>query len=175
MASLGHIAVGMAAGRLYAKDEREARWLAAIMFRFSALSLLPDADVVGLALGIPYGAPFGHRGASHSLVAAVMIGIACGLGAWLGRPPAPAKKVALYAIAVVATHGLLDALTDGGLGVAHFWPFSYARHFFSWTPIPVAPIGPGFVSDEGLHVATTELLYFSPLFLYALWPRRRSS
>ena len=175
MASLGHVAVGMVAGRLYMGDVRDTRWLAAMMFRFSAVSLLPDADVLGLAFDVPYGAPFGHRGASHSLVFAIAIGIACGVAASLSRPRPPAAKVGLFAAVVAATHGPLDALTDGGLGVAHFWPFSHARHFFSWTPIPVAPIGPGFLSAQGLHVASVELLYFSPLFLVALWPRRKPS
>lgn len=173
MASIGHIAVGMAAGRLYMGQERGVRWLATMMFRFSVVSMLPDADVVGMALGIPYGAPLGHRGASHSIVFAIAAGLACGGGAWMAR--APATKVAIFATLVLLTHGLLDALTDGGLGIAHFWPFSNARHFFTWTPIPVAPIGGGFLSREGLRVATHELLYFSPLFLYALFPRRRAS
>jgi inner membrane protein len=31
-------------------------------------AMLPDADVVGFLLGIPYDAPLGHRGASHSFI-----------------------------------------------------------------------------------------------------------
>ena len=31
--------------------------------------------------------------------------------------------MALFATAVVASHGLLDTLTDGGRGVALLWPF----------------------------------------------------
>jgi inner membrane protein len=42
---------------------------------------------------------------------------------------------------VTASHGLLDALTDGGLGVALFSPFTQKRFFFSWTPIEVSPFG----------------------------------
>jgi hypothetical protein len=40
-----------------------------------------------------------------------------------------------------ASHGLLDAMTDGGLGVAFFSPFDKHRYFFPWTPIRVSPIG----------------------------------
>jgi inner membrane protein len=35
----------------------------------------------------------------------------------------------------------LDALTDGGLGVAFFSPFDNGRYFFSWRPVHVSPIG----------------------------------
>jgi inner membrane protein len=92
MASLGHIAVGMAAAR--AQGGGLGR-----MASFSALSMLPDADVIAFSLGIPYSAPF--------------------------------------------------------------------------RPIPVAPIGLGILSERGLHCMAVEALMFSPLFLYALWPRRR--
>jgi len=41
-------------------------------WRFRSLlvgsALLPDADVIGFALGIHYGDLFGHRGLSHSLL-----------------------------------------------------------------------------------------------------------
>ena len=64
MASVGHIAVGMAAARAY-RGAGPPLWSS--MTQWSALSLLPDADVVGFALGVQYGDPWGHRGATHSL------------------------------------------------------------------------------------------------------------
>lgn len=39
-----------------------------------ALAVLPDADVLAFALGVPYEAPLGHRGLSHSLLAALVLG-----------------------------------------------------------------------------------------------------
>ena len=66
MASIGHIAVGMAAGRYFGADRRRARDAAIV---FSVLSLAPDADAIGFHFGVQYADPFGHRGASHSLVA----------------------------------------------------------------------------------------------------------
>ena len=74
--------------------------------------------------------------------------------------------------AVVASHGLLDMLTNGGLGIALYWPFSYERLFAPWRPIPVAPIGMSFFSARGARVAAVEVVYFLPLVIYALWPRR---
>ncbi|MHB8876309.1 MAG: metal-dependent hydrolase [Myxococcaceae bacterium] len=166
MATLGHVAIGLAAGRLHSP-----RTSAAAMAAFSALSLLPDADVVAFKLGIPYSAPFGHRGAAHSLVAALLVGAIIAAGCrFLGRP---ALKTGLMALAVVASHGLLDAFTDGGLGIALGWPLTNARTFAAWTPIPVAPIGPGMLSARGLHVLAVEALFFLPVFLWALWPRGR--
>ena len=73
------------------------------------------------------------------------------------------------------SHALLDTLTDSGLGCALFWPFDDTRHFAPWQPIPVAPIGTGFLSERGLRVELAELLGFAPVFLYALWPRGRTA
>jgi len=161
VASLAHVAIGMAAGRLWA-----GRRAAPAMLAFAAASMLPDADVLAFSFGIPYADPFGHRGASHSLAFAA----ACGLAAALipGRRWARAALVA----AVVASHPLLDAMTTGGQGVALWWPASDARIFFPWRPIPVAPIGAHFLSLRGLYVVLWELLPSAPPLLYALWPPR---
>jgi inner membrane protein len=141
------------------------------MLFWSALSLAPDADVVGFAWGVRYGDPWGHRGATHSFAFALVVGVLVGLAAWRlrERPLHVAWLVAL----VLASHGLLDTLTDGGRGCALFWPFSEARHFAPYRPIPVAPIGLGFLSTRGLRVALAELVLFAPVWLYALWPRRQ--
>jgi inner membrane protein len=166
MASIGHVAVGLAAGRAAGGTRGE---MGRCMALFTALSLLPDADVVAFRLGIPYHAPFGHRGASHSLVFALAAGM---LGALILRRYGWRFSVALLAAGgVVASHGLLDAMTDGGLGIALFWPFSTERFFAPWRPLPVAPIGARLVSARGLRVMLIELVQFMPLFVYALWPR----
>ena len=62
-----------------------------------------------------------------------------------------------YFAAVTASHGILDALTDGGLGIAFFSPFDTHRYFFPWRPIQVSPIGPGFFSARGVRVLASEL------------------
>jgi inner membrane protein len=74
---------------------------------------------------------------------------------------------------VIASHGLLDALTDGGLGAALLWPFSDERFFAPWRPLPVAPIGARFWSGRGLAVLAVELCWFGPLAAWTLWPRGR--
>ena len=177
MASLGHIAVGMAAARVQSRDaaSRPALWP---MLFWAALSFLPDADVIGFGLGVQYGDPWGHRGATHSLVFSLALGVVVGLLA--PRYGRPAFRTGGMATLVVASHAMLDTLTDGGLGCALFWPFDLTRYFAPWTPLPVSPIGLGYLSPYGLYVAATELAVFAPLLVYALrgraypsWPRRR--
>jgi len=120
-------------------------------------AMLPDADVLAFKLGIAYADDFGHRGASHSLFFAGMVAI---LGALLHRPlRTSAPFAALWLFGCVASHPLLDALTNGGLGVALWWPFSDARVFWPWRPIAVSPIGSGFFSARGGAVMLSEFAW----------------
>lgn len=170
VASIGHIVVGLAAARLARPhDAMRTRLYTAI--GLATLSLLPDLDVVAFRFGIPYEAPLGHRGASHSLFAAAVLGPLVALS-WSTRP-LPLRETIVLCIAVLASHGLLDMLTNGGMGVALYWPFSNQRHFFGWQPLEVAPIGRALLSERGLRVMAGELLWFLPLAVYGLWPTRR--
>jgi inner membrane protein len=170
MASLAHVVVGLAGARALRTAPRAALPHFAAL---AGLSLLADADVVAFKLGIPYAAPFGHRGASHSIAFALGAGLLC--AALLSRLGAASLgRAALVSCGVALSHPLLDALTDGGLGVALFWPFSDVRHFAPWRPIPVAPIGARMLSERGLRVALFELAWSLPLLLWALWPRPRT-
>jgi inner membrane protein len=168
MASLAHVVVGLAGGRAARRDVA-IPWRE--MAAFVALSMLADADVIAFALGIPYAAPFGHRGATHSILFALLAGLAAA-GAMARGAALPFARTAAIACLVAISHPLLDALTDGGFGVALLWPFSNARFFAPWRPIPVAPIGARFFSPRGLRVAVFELGWSMPLLLWALWPRR---
>jgi inner membrane protein len=134
------------------------------------MSFLPDADVVAFRLGIPYGAPYGHRGAFHSLGFAAIVGLALWpLARGMRLPPA---FVAVTGALVMATHGLLDALTDGGKGIALLWPVTDERFFAPWRPIAVAPMGSRILSAAGLRLMAWEALLFLPFFIVGLWPRR---
>jgi inner membrane protein len=168
MASLGHIAVGMAAARVVPAGTPRARpTLGAIVF-WSLLSFCPDSDVIGFGLGIRYADEWGHRGATHSFVFSLALGTVIGLLApRFGRP---ALRTGIFASLVLASHALLDTLTNGGLGCALLWPFDLTRYFAPWNPIPVSPIGLSFLSPYGLSVALTELVLFSPLIWFALSP-----
>jgi inner membrane protein len=125
----------------------------------AALAILPDADAIGFQLGVPYASLLGHRGLSHSIAfaAVVALGVARLLPA---APPAPSRtRAELFLFAAVVSHGLLDALTNGGLGVAFFAPFSAERFFFPWRPIAVSPISvTRFFTARGLRVLESELV-----------------
>ncbi|WP_427964285.1 metal-dependent hydrolase [Altererythrobacter sp.] len=117
------------------------------------LAMLPDADVIGFRIGIQYADTWGHRGATHSLVVALL---AAAVIAAFWRP-ARATGVFLFLFFAAASHGLLDAFTDGGLGIALLWPFGDARYFAPVTPIRVSPIGSGFFSARGFETLLSEL------------------
>ena len=168
MPSIGHLAVGLAAARVTRRPDGPSPW--AWSFLLIVLSFLPDADVIAFRLGIPYGAPYGHRGAFHSLAFAAIVGLALWPLARAMR--SPALFLALTGSVVMATHGLLDTLTDGGKGIALLWPFTDERFFAPWRPIPVAPIGPRVLSAAGLKLMAWEALLFLPFFIVGLWPRR---
>jgi inner membrane protein len=174
VASLGHVAVGMLAGRFYA-DRCEGGALGPSLV-FIALSMAPDLDVIAFPLGIPYEAEFGHRGASHGLITGLLLG-ALFAGGWARLriacrlPAAPTLAAVLGALAA-ASHGLLDTVTYGGLGVALAWPFALERFHAPFRLFPAVPIGIHFLSAEGLRCVLIELAYFFPAILWALRPAR---
>ena len=115
---------------------------------------LPDADVLAFKFGVAYADSFGHRGASHSLLFAGLLGV-------LGFLIAPLLnsgrlKAGLWLALACASHSVLDALTNGGLGVAWLWPWSEQRFFLPWRPIAVSPFINGFFSERGLAVLASE-------------------
>ena len=170
MPGIGHLAVGMAAGRLFCRRGATTKELATAMAGLSVISWLPDADVITFSLGIKYLDPLGHRGASHSLfVAAVVTLLVYGL-ARLGGVRRVARLTVLTGL-VAASHGLLDAMTDGGYGCALLWPFRTTRYFAPLRPIPVSPLGPNVLTARGLRVFLAELVMFLPFLLYATAPR----
>jgi inner membrane protein len=121
-------------------------------------SILPDADVLGFRLGINYEDLLGHRGLSHSLPFAIILSLVVTFLAFPQLPPRWTRLLLFsYFFVVTASHGVLDAMTDGGLGVAFFAPFDDTRYFFPFRPIKVSPIGLSFFSARGLDVIWSEL------------------
>jgi inner membrane protein len=124
-------------------------------------SVIPDLDVIGFRFGIRYGDFWGHRGFAHSLFfAALLTLVIVVFGFRHGVTGMHALTLWLYFFLATASHGLLDAMTDGGLGIALFAPFDNNRYFFPWTPIRVSPIGVSrFFSARGLAVLQSEFLW----------------
>lgn len=136
-----------------------------------ASAVLPDADVVAFGFGIPYGSMFGHRGLTHSLPFALFWAFAV---VWcefkeVKRYSGRWWALFIFFFAVTASHGLLDALTNGGLGVAFFAPFSAERYFFPWHGIEVSPLTiHQFLTEWGGKVVRSEFKYIW-LPCIALW------
>ena len=118
MASIfGHALTAVALGNSFSKSVTNWKfWLLGM-----GCAMFPDADVIGFNFGIKYSSFWGHRGFSHSLLFALIFGI-------LITPVFYKKQVAtkkglllmLFFFLCTASHGVLDAMTTGGRGVAFF-------------------------------------------------------
>lgn len=149
-----HAAVAACAG--IACSPRIPRGLLALA---ALCAMAPDFDVVSFRLGIPYEHMLGHRGITHSLAFAALLGwlLARALPrAWLGVD----RRVAGLVLALAtASHGVIDAMTEGGLGVAFFAPFDQQRYLFPFRPVEASPIGHAFFSRDGLEVIGQEIAW----------------
>jgi inner membrane protein len=76
----------------------------------------------------------------------------------------------VYLFLATASHGVLDAMTNGGLGVAFFSPIDNRRYFLPWRPIRVSPIAiTRFFSPRGYAILRSELLWiWLPAGLFAV-------
>jgi inner membrane protein len=153
--AFGHIAPVVAlATALWTPQAPKRLWVAGAL-----AAVAPDLDVLAFGLGIPYHHPLGHRGLSHSLpFAAAMAGL---LALALFPRPAPGFSRARafgFLFLATASHGILDAFTNGGLGVALLSPFDQTRWFAPFRPIEVSPLGvSAFFSSRGAAVLASEL------------------
>ncbi len=157
----------------YSRTIAKRVWLAAAL-----CSAIPDLDAIGFHFGVHYGDFWGHRGFTHSLVFAGLLAAAVALvvGAKVGisRP-----SLFVYLFLATASHGALDAMTNGGLGVAFFSPIDNHRYFLPWRPIRVSPITfSKFLTRREFGILLTEMWWVwlpSVLFvLAALFVRYRS-
>jgi inner membrane protein len=147
-----HAAVGLGFAAVYtARSMPQLYWGLA-----AGLAMLPDLDVIAFRLGIPYGARFGHRGFSHSLCGAALVGLAAAL---LTAPSFGEPWWRLWALfgGAMASHGLLDAFTNGGMGIALLAPFDPTRYFFPWRPVQVCLIGGSLLNPWNLRAFRSEL------------------
>ena len=148
-----HPAVPIALSVLLPRDTASSSLLIAA----SVCSIIPDVDVIGFGLGIRYGDMLGHRGFTHSLAFAVALAALATVTLFQHSHGSP-LVIFFYLFLSTLSHPLLDALTNGGLGVGFFAPFSNKRYFFPYRPIEVSPIGiSSFFSYRGFEVLLSEL------------------
>lgn len=166
---ISHAVVAVAAGITFApRDVPHHFWSLSI-----ACSMISDADIIGFSLGIPYQHLFGHRGFFHSPFWGLLMSIFL-VFVFFRDIEIFSRQWFFYFIfffLLSASHGILDAFTNGGLGIALLSPFDHTRYFFPWTPIMVSPIGmKAFFSKWGLAVIKSELLWvWLPSFLIVVF------
>ena len=124
--------------------------------------MLPDLDVLAFKFGIPYGDFWGHRGFFHSIFFALLLGFL--IATFFVRKEGLISKsylfYSLYFFVVTSTHGILDAFTNGGLGIALLSPFDNERYFFWATPIAVSPLSiQAFLSSKGIAILKNEIIW----------------
>ena len=151
--SHGVAALGISAC-FYKPEVPKRVWLIGVV-----CSVLPDMDVIGFQFGVRYGDFWGHRGFTHSLAfAALLAGAIVVLAFRGGAPGIGPMKLWLFLFLATASHGFLDAMTNGGLGVAFFSPFDMHRYFLPWRPIRVSPISASqFFTKRGIAILQSEL------------------
>ncbi|TGL63211.1 metal-dependent hydrolase [Leptospira sarikeiensis] len=121
-------------------------------------SILPDFDVVAFKFGIPYESDWGHRGFTHSILFA--LGMSFLVAFFRTKLKTSWAIIFLFLFISAISHGILDAMTTGGLGVGFLIPWTSERYFFEYRPIRVSPISPkNFFTERGWVVIQSELLF----------------
>jgi inner membrane protein len=168
MSTIGHVFVGAAAGRYSLPPTHRIRRLVFfVLLMFIAVA--PDLDQSVLpALGIPDSVTLGHRGATHSLLVAVVTSLLVGL---LARACGLSfRVVAIGAFIAIGTHSLLDTFSEGP-GVTWLWPFNDTR-FPVYPILPSAPANEDLFTRKGLYQLAAEAVVFAPFLLYAIFAKR---
>lgn len=128
---------------------------------------LPDADVLGFRFGIPYSSAFGHRGFTHSVFFALA-------WSWLSLFILRKISACKYPLSVFGfiflctiSHGIFDAMTNGGKGIAFFFPLDNTRYFLPWRPILVSYFGvESLFTSRGAAVLASEIkILLLPAFI----------
>ena len=174
--AISHAVAALSIGTCFYRQQTPKRvWVAGVV-----CSVIPDLDVIGFRFGIHYGDLWGHRGFTHSLVFAAMLASVVAF-ALFRRGVSRIGRLSLFAYLFLATasHGVLDAMTNGGLGVAFLSPFDNSRYFLPWRPVRVSPIGvTRFFTPRGFAILQSELLWiWVPAILFAsvVWLLRRKN
>ena len=175
------IAHGASAIAITKSMKRDTRLFANPLLYFLAIAsaILPDADVISFSLGIPYSAPLGHRGFSHSIIYAIIWAAIITLIYWHFKKGDDnfGRVFALFFL-VTVSHGLLDMFTSGGKGIGLFIPFHNERFFFPFRPIIVSPIGmDAFFSSWGMRVLISEFFWIilPSLAIYLIQGKKNKS
>jgi inner membrane protein len=103
-----------------------------------AAAILPDADLISRLFGIPHTHDFGHRGATHTILFALLLAAIAAFHA--GKLLVRRRVAFLFIFFSALSHPLSDMLTNGGKGIMLFWPFDSTRFAWAVRPVEVSPI-----------------------------------
>jgi inner membrane protein len=145
-----HGMFGLVLGKVCYRRPRP--WL--FWFLALALPIVPDLDAFSTA---GYGTMAGHRGWTHTLAFALAAGLLVA-GLTFRYFQTRFWVLAAFFFLITASHGFLDACTDGGFGIPFFWPLSDHR-FGPWGPIAVQDIGFQWPDPRRSRSIRTELLW----------------
>jgi inner membrane protein len=136
----------------------------------AACGVLPDLDGIGWFLGVPYDSALGHRGFLHSFAFATIVASALFTLVRGENERYGSARAWLFVFLATASHGVLDAFTDGGGGVAFFAPFDNSRYAMPWHPIWVSPVRvSSFFRARSIPILITEFAWvWLPSALFAL-------
>lgn len=162
MASLfSHLAIGATttkAATTIAEIRSSVKLLLLVMFA----SAMPDLDIMAFDFGIPYTHWLGHRGLTHSVAFAAGWSVLMLVFFFRHEIRSLGHSVAYFLLFFITTasHGLVDAMTNGGRGIGFFIPFSDERYFLPFRPIQVSPLGvENFFSEWGRRVIISEMIW----------------
>jgi len=165
--AFGHAFAAYAIGSGFKKESD--LWKFNLLGIFCAV--IPDADVISFRFGVSYGDFWGHRGFTHSICFAIFLAVLISTLFYFKDFLKPVfwKYVLFFSICSIS-HGLLDMMTDGGMGVALFSPIDNTRYFLPWRPIEVSPMSASrFFSSRGLDILKSEFIWIGiPCVVYML-------
>jgi inner membrane protein len=177
-AILSHAVAGAGVAAAFAPRPR-------LPFRYWAFAVscavIPDVDILLVWMGTNYRGMWGHRGFTHSVAFAAAL---AALLAWEAFPTPAFRQIrgrlwlALFAAGL--SHGILDALMDGGKGVAFLAPFWGRRFHFPIRPIQGSPPGGSpLLREGGVKISASELAWIwlpsAILLALSMWLRRDRS
>ncbi len=129
---VSHSIIGIFASKIFRVSNKPKFWILSII-----CPALPDADMIGYYLGVPYDHLFGHRGISHSIFFALLLGLLVYFLFFRKENLSKFKSfmIFIYFSFITMSHGLLDMLTNATHGIPFFAPFDNTRYFFPYRPI----------------------------------------
>ncbi len=147
MPTIGHLGIALPINKTIMRGKNTKK----ILYFSLLCSVAPDFDFLGFIFGVEYGAFFGHRGFSHSIFFSIVFAFLITLIFFRKNNEEVVRVKSKYFLLLLInfslvgiSHGFLDMLTNGSLGVAYFSPFLNTRFDFGMVLIEAMPLNPAY-------------------------------